>query len=117
MMNVFAHAGFDVWTMDHEGYGRSTQTTNNSDIASGVEDLKAAMAVVQRETGQSKVHMFGESSGAIRAGAFAQSEPDRVDRLISPPSRIRAAAPPKSSAARSASPSCAPIRGANATPP
>jgi alpha-beta hydrolase superfamily lysophospholipase len=82
MMNVFAHAGFDTWTMDHEGYGRSTQTTNNSDIASGVEDLKAAMAVVQRETGQSKVHIFGESSGAIRAGAFAQSEPDRVDRLI-----------------------------------
>jgi alpha-beta hydrolase superfamily lysophospholipase len=82
MMNVFAHAGFDTWTMDHEGYGRSTQATNNSDIASGVEDLKAAMAVVQRETGQSKVHIFGESSGAIRAGAFAQSEPDRVDRLI-----------------------------------
>jgi len=82
MMNVFAHAGFDTWTMDHEGYGHSTQTTNNSDIASGVEDLKAAMAVVQRETGQSKIHMFGESSGAIRAGAFAQNEPDRVDRLI-----------------------------------
>ncbi len=82
MMNVFAHAGFDVWTTDHEGYGRSTHTAGNSDIASGVEDLKAAMAVVQRESGQSKVHMFGESSGAIRAGAFAQSEPDRVDRLI-----------------------------------
>jgi alpha-beta hydrolase superfamily lysophospholipase len=82
MMNVFAHAGLDVWTVDHEGYGRSTQTGNNADIASGVEDLKAAMAVVQRETGQSKVHMFGESSGAIRAGAFAQSAPDWVDRLI-----------------------------------
>jgi alpha-beta hydrolase superfamily lysophospholipase len=82
MMNVFAQAGFDVWTVDHEGYGRSTQTANNSDIASGVEDLKAAIAVVERETGQSKVHMFGESSGAIRAGAFAQTEPDRVDRLI-----------------------------------
>ena len=82
MMNVFAHAGFDVWTMDHEGYGRSTQTANNADIASGVEDLKAAMAVVQRETGLSKVHMFGESSGAIRAGAFARSEPNWIDRLI-----------------------------------
>ena len=82
MMDVFAHAGFDVWTMDHEGYGRSAQTASNADIAGGVEDLKAAMTVVQRETGQSKVHMFGESSGAIRAGAFAQSEPDRVERLI-----------------------------------
>jgi pimeloyl-ACP methyl ester carboxylesterase len=40
------------------------------------------MAVVQRETGRGKVYMFGESSGAIRAGAFAQMAPERVDRLI-----------------------------------
>ncbi|HEV2626265.1 MAG TPA: alpha/beta hydrolase [Xanthobacteraceae bacterium] len=82
MMDVFARYGFDVWTMDHENYGRSSQTSSNSDIASGAEDLKAAMAVVQRETGRDKVHMFGESSGAIRAGAFAQMAPQRVDRLI-----------------------------------
>jgi alpha-beta hydrolase superfamily lysophospholipase len=82
MMNVFARSGFDVWTMDHENYGRSSQTSSNSDIASGVEDLAAALEVVQRETGRAKVHMFGESSGAIRAGAFAQKAPDRVDRLI-----------------------------------
>jgi pimeloyl-ACP methyl ester carboxylesterase len=82
MMNVFARSGFDVWTMDHENYGRSSQTLSNSDIASGVEDLAAALEVVQRETGRTKVHMFGESSGAIRAGAFAQKAPDRVERLI-----------------------------------
>ena len=41
-MNVFARLGYDVWTMDHEGYGRSMRTAGNSDIASGVEDLKAA---------------------------------------------------------------------------
>ena len=82
LMNVFVGNGFDVWTVDHENYGRSTQTSSNSDIASGVEDLAAALDVVRRETGNAKVHMFGESSGAIRAGAFAQSAPDRVDRLI-----------------------------------
>jgi alpha-beta hydrolase superfamily lysophospholipase len=82
MMNVFAHSIFDVWTMDHEGFGRSSRTAGTSDIASRVEDLKAAIAVVQRETGRSKVHMFGESSGAIAAAAFAQGEPERVDRLI-----------------------------------
>ena len=82
LMNVFARLGFDVWTMDHENYGRSSQTASNSDIASGVEDLAAALDVVQRETGRAKVHMFGESSGAIRAGAFAQKAPDRIDRLI-----------------------------------
>ena len=82
LMDAFVRYGFDVWTMDHENYGRSTQTSSNSDIASGVEDLKAAMAVVQRETGRGKVHMFGESSGAIRAAAFAQMAPEWVDRLI-----------------------------------
>ena len=67
LMNVFARWGFDVWTMDFEGYGKSTVTAGNSDIASGVADLTAAMPVVERETGQSKFHFMGESSGAIRA--------------------------------------------------
>jgi alpha-beta hydrolase superfamily lysophospholipase len=82
LMNVFAGYGYDVWTVDHEGYGRSTVTSGNSDIASGVEDLKAATEVVLRETGQQRVHLYGSSSGALRAGAFAAAQPDRVDRLV-----------------------------------
>jgi pimeloyl-ACP methyl ester carboxylesterase len=81
-MNVFARNGFDVWTMDHDGYGHSGSSGNNSDIMSGVEDLKAAMPVVLAETGRSKFHFFGESSGSIRAAAFAQFVPERVDRLV-----------------------------------
>jgi len=82
LMNAMARAGYDVWTMDHDGYGRSGSSGNNSDIASGVEDLKAAIPVVLKETGQSKMHFYGTSSGGIRAGAYAQAEPERVDRLI-----------------------------------
>ena len=82
LMNVFARYGFDVWTMDHEGYGKSSRTAGNSDIASGVEDLRAATEVVAHETGRQKMHFFGTSSGAIRAGAFAVARPDRVDRLV-----------------------------------
>lgn len=82
LMNVFAGYGFDVWTMDHEGYGKSSRTDGNSDIASGVEDLKAATEVVARETGQPRFHFYGGSSGALRAGAFAVARPDRVDRLV-----------------------------------
>ena len=82
LMNVFARLGYDVWTMDHEGYGRSSRTDANSDIKSGVEDLKAATEVVVRETGRQKFHFLGESSGALRAGAFAMARPDRVDRLV-----------------------------------
>jgi pimeloyl-ACP methyl ester carboxylesterase len=82
LMNVFARYGFDVWTMDHENYGKSGRTQGNSDIASGVEDLKAATEVVARETGQQKFHFCGESSGALRAGGFAMVRPERVDRLV-----------------------------------
>ena len=82
LMNVFARYGYDVWTMDHDGYGYSGSSGNNSDIASGVEDLEAAVPVVAKETGQAKMHFYGTSSGAIRAGAFAQAEPERVDRLV-----------------------------------
>ena len=46
LMNVMAREGYDVWTMDHDGYGHSGSSGNNSDIASGVEDLKAAMPVI-----------------------------------------------------------------------
>ncbi len=81
LMNVLAGYGYDVWTMDHDGYGRSGSSGNNSDIASGVEDLKAAMAVVTRETGQHKVHFYGTSSGGIRAAAFAQAQSESVERL------------------------------------
>ena len=82
LMNVFARAGFDVWTMDHEGYGRSSRTDGNSDIASGVEDLKAAVEIVAKETGRQKFHFLGESSGALRAGAYAMVAPERADRLV-----------------------------------
>ena len=82
LMNEFARYGFDCWTMDHENYGKSGRTSGNSDIASGVEDLKAAIGVVSQETGQQKFHFLGESSGALRAGAYAMVAPERIDRLV-----------------------------------
>jgi alpha-beta hydrolase superfamily lysophospholipase len=81
MMDAFAALGYDVWTLDHENYGRSSRTDSNSDIASGVADLAAAMTVISRETGSRRAHFHGESSGAIRAAAFAVSAPEQVDRL------------------------------------
>ena len=82
LMNVLARYGYDVWTMDHDGYGYSGSSGNNSDIASGVEDIKAAMPLVMKETGQQKAHFYGTSSGGIRAAAYAQAQPERVGRLM-----------------------------------
>lgn len=82
MMDVFARWGFDVWTMDHEGYGHSDRTAGNSDIQSGVDDLAAAMKVVEREVkGPAKLSFFGQSSGALRAARFAQFHGAHVDKL------------------------------------
>ena len=81
MMDHFARLGYDVWTMDHEGYGHSDKTASNSDIQSGVEDLAAAMKVVQREAGAAKLAFFGQSSGALRAARFANQHPGNVDKL------------------------------------
>lgn len=81
LMDRFAEYGFDVWTMDFEGYGRSSPSHGNSDVADGAEDLKAASAVIQQETGQASFHLYGESGGAQRAGVFAMAEPARIRRL------------------------------------
>ncbi len=82
LMDAFARFGFDVWTMDFTGYGKSSRGEGNSDIADGVEDLKAALPVVVHETGQQRFHVFGESSGALRAGAFAMAQPEMINRLV-----------------------------------
>lgn len=80
-MDYFARRGFDVWTVDHEGYGHSDRTAGYSDIASGVDDIKAAMAIVTQKTGQTKAAFFGQSSGSLRAGAFANAYPEQVTKL------------------------------------
>lgn len=83
VMNTFARLGYDVWSMDHEGYGFSgLREGENSNIASGVEDLRAATDIVARETGVTAYAFSGQSSGALRAAAFAEACPERVTRLI-----------------------------------
>src|SRR2546430_1221257 len=51
-------------------------------MAEGVKDLDAATNIVMKETGQPRVHLFGESSGGLRVGAFAMANPDRVGRIV-----------------------------------
>jgi pimeloyl-ACP methyl ester carboxylesterase len=81
-MDYLARRGWDVWTLDHEGYGRSTITESNSDIACGAADLAAASAVISEKTGAHHAFVYGMSSGALRAALFAQNRPDFVKRLV-----------------------------------
>ena len=82
VMDWFARRGFDTWSVDMEGYGRSDKHRDiNCDIANGVDDLAAATEYVA-ETGDSGPFLlYGISSGALRAAAFCERHPERVKRL------------------------------------
>jgi pimeloyl-ACP methyl ester carboxylesterase len=82
MMEAFVDLGYDVWLMDHEGYGRSDWGDGVfAYVHEGVGDLEAALEVIKAETGSGRVSMYGGSSGALRAACFAAAHPDAVDRL------------------------------------
>jgi pimeloyl-ACP methyl ester carboxylesterase len=81
-MQYFASLGYDTWTMDNEGYGRSDKKRpQNNDISNGADDLEAGTRYVMEKTGARKLLMYGISSGALKAALFAQRHPDRVARL------------------------------------
>ena len=82
VMDWFAARGFDTWTMDNEGYGRSDKSRpQNNDISNGADDLAAGTGYVMKQAGVKNMHMYGISSGALKAGLFAQRHPDRIHRL------------------------------------
>ena len=81
-MDWFAAQGFDTWTMDNEGYGRSDKGRNiNFDISNGADDLAAGTAYVLQQTGAKSLLMYGISSGALKAALFAERHPQRVAKL------------------------------------
>jgi len=81
-MQYFASLGYDTWTMDNEGYGRSDKARpQNNDIPNGADDLDAGTRYVLEKTGARKLLMYGISSGALKAALFAQRHPQRVARL------------------------------------
>ena len=74
--------GYDVWTADMEGYGRSTKTRDiYCDISNGADDLEAATDYILKTRGVKSFLTYGISSGALRAALFAQRHPERVARL------------------------------------
>jgi len=82
VMDWFARRGFDCWCVDMEGYGRSTKDrNNNAPIAQGADDCFAAASYIQKLRGRQPLLVYGISSGALRAGLFAQRHPALVARL------------------------------------
>src|SRR5215208_3171060 len=81
-MDWFAAQGFDTWSVDMEGYGRSTKDRdNNAPIASGAADCAAAADYIMQTRKSGPLLVYGISSGALRAALFAQHYPEQVKRL------------------------------------
>ena len=82
VMDWFARRGFECWSVDMEGYGRSDKHRPiNSDMANGADDLAAASEYILKLNGGKPLLAYGISSGALRAAMFAARHPERVKRL------------------------------------
>ena len=108
-MAYLAGAGFDVFSMDMTGYGRSTRphlmnevcnlsaeqqtalggtpcdATHNAQlttIASDWDDIDAVVEYLRALRGVPSVHLVGWSLGGPRAGGYASRNPNKVGKLV-----------------------------------
>ena len=108
-MGYLARAGFDVFSMDTTGYGRSTRPAPMDDpcnlaadrrapfvtgpctpsypyalttIASDWDDIGAAVDYVRALRHVDKVSLIAWSLGGPRAGGYAGQHPEKVRRLV-----------------------------------
>jgi pimeloyl-ACP methyl ester carboxylesterase len=82
VMDWLAARGYDTWSVDMEGYGRSDKKRDiNCDIANGADDLAAATDYIMQTRKSGPFLVYGISSGALRAALFAERHPERVKRL------------------------------------
>lgn len=82
VMDWFADRGYHTWCCDMEGYGRSDKhRAINCDIANGADDLSAVSDYIMSRRDSGPLLVYGISSGALRAAAFAERHPERVKRI------------------------------------
>ncbi len=108
-MAFLARAGYDVFSMDMTGYGRSTRPLAMNDpcnlapeqqqslfgavcppsygqqmttLSSDWTDIGAVVDYLRARRGVEKVHLFGWSLGGPRAGGYAAHHPAKVNSLV-----------------------------------
>jgi pimeloyl-ACP methyl ester carboxylesterase len=107
-MGYLAAAGYDVFSVDMEGYGRSARPPQMDDkcnlspqqqlqfashcaqtypgaltnALSDWNDIGAAVAYIRKLRHVKKVNLVGWSQGGPRAGGWAAQHPDQVARLV-----------------------------------
>lgn len=81
-MNWFADNGFNTWCFDARGYGRSDKRPGTrATVADGADDIAAVTDYIVKMRNPGPVFLYGISSGALRAAAFAERHPEHVRAL------------------------------------
>ena len=86
-MDYFASLGYDTWTMDNEGYGRSDKNRpQNNDISNGADDLAAGSQYILEKTGREEAprlrHLVGRpASGPVRTAPSRARGAPRARRV------------------------------------
>jgi pimeloyl-ACP methyl ester carboxylesterase len=78
--------GFDVWVIEFRGAGFSSDHIKNTLVTFDEyvsQDLPAAIAKIQQETGRQKIHLVGYSTGGLASMAYAAKHPEHAASLVS----------------------------------
>ena len=91
-MDSIAGHGYDVYSMDVRGFGRSSRppamerpATENAPVVTtddGVTDFGAVVDHIRQRRGVPRLDVMGWSWGTVIAGAYAATNPDKVERLV-----------------------------------
>jgi pimeloyl-ACP methyl ester carboxylesterase len=91
-MEYIARHGYDVYSLDVRGYGRSTRppemdrpALDNPPVVTtdeAVRDFAVAVDHIRQRRGVLRLNLIGWSWGTVIAGAFAAAHPDKTERLV-----------------------------------
>lgn len=83
VMDFLARNGYDVWSIDIHGYGKSEKTDKDwSDTESAANDIGAAVDYISGQKGVDKISILGWSWGAQTTGLFTMNHEEKVSKLI-----------------------------------
>ena len=83
VMDFLARNGYDVWSIDIHGYGKSEKTDKDwSDTESASNDIGAAVDYILGQKGVDKISILGWSWGTQTTGHYTMNHPEKVNKLI-----------------------------------
>jgi pimeloyl-ACP methyl ester carboxylesterase len=83
MMEFLAREGFDVFAIDHRGYGKSTKVDGLTVTSEAcANDLKSVIDFIIKLRGIEKINVVGHSFGGMVVACLAGKYPEFVERIV-----------------------------------